>query len=255
MAHHKRLIVLMAIAVIIAGYVLLPRSDEHVAMLARDGLYESAAKELSALRVAGDRQPYSLMQTYLLREKQGDRAGALDALEAYLSIRPDDPAARENEAEMLLQNGLLDRYLDSFARLVAARPLSDRIKKQLIGLYRLHGRIDDELATLRAYAGTSMLGLAEIQRLGAILAERGDWLEAERWLDRADRLAPPDASAVRLLLLDVLIENNRIGEAFQRASAWIAEWHSAYLAGKLILRMARARIRGTSLRSNPALHR
>ena len=103
----------------------------------------------------------------------------------------DDPAARENEAEMLLQNGLLDRYLDSFARLVAARPLSDRIK-QLIGLYRLHGRIDDELATLRAYAGTSMLGLAEIQRLGAILAERGDWLEAERWagpsgLDSATR--------------------------------------------------------------------
>jgi hypothetical protein len=239
MRSHHLLIGMMGLAVLVAAYFLLPRAEERATMFARDGYYETALKELSGLQNAGD--PNVLIQTHLLREMQGDHDGALKVLEAYLSIRPDDLSARERQAELILQSGQTDGYLDALARLVARHPTAERVTL-LLELYRLHDRIDDELNLLRTYAGSKYLGLALLERLGALLAGQGDWDGARRWLSMADKNAAPDASAGRLLLFDVLLLNNRFEEAYQRARTWIYGWRNPYLSGKLLVRMAQAEL-------------
>jgi len=76
--------------------------------------------------------------------------------------------------------------------------------------------------------------------LGAILAERGNWREARQWLELADQEAPPEASAGRLLLLEVLIQSNEVDRIDERAQAWMMGWRSPFLSGKLILRLAQS---------------
>jgi hypothetical protein len=148
-------------------------------------------------------------------------------------------AAREREAELLLQSGLIDRYLDALARAAAEQPTPARVTR-LIELYRLHGRVEDEIGALKAYAGKGILEVAQLERLGALLGERGEWREARRWLEMADQNAPPDASAGRLLLLEVMIQSNEVDQIDQRAKGWMSAWHSPYLSGKLILRVAQS---------------
>jgi len=233
------LIAAIGIAALVTGYLVVPKGEERATMLARDGLYDAASRELSALPSSGDRAPHILMQYHLLHERQGDRGRALEALEAYISVRPHDIAAREKRAEYLLHAGQLDRYLDALAGLAAEHPKSDRIA-QLLGLYRLHGRFDDELSLLRARAGSGYLEYGSLERLGALLAERGDWAAAERWLRVAVQNAPSQESSSRLRLFDVLIEQGRTAEAIRQARIWITEWRSPYLSGKLLLKMAQA---------------
>ena len=146
---------------------------------------------------------------------------------------------REREAELLLRSGLIDRYLDALASVAAKQPSRARVTR-LVELYRLHGRVDDEIRTLQAFAGKGILDAPQIERLGALLAERGDWREARKWLELEDKKAPPDASAGRLLLLEVLIQGNEVDRIDGPARAWMAAWQSAYLSGRIILRLAQS---------------
>jgi tetratricopeptide (TPR) repeat protein len=232
-------VLLVIVLLVLAAVSLLPRRQEHVAMLADEGRHKEVIELLERQLTKGLSDPDLLAALGRSYAALGEYHRAVDAFDAYLAVRPDDRAARERQAELLLQNGLVDRYLDALARMVAAHPSPSRVTR-LIELYRLHGRVEDELSTLRAYAASAMLEPSQLERLGAILAERANWREARQWLELADQIAPPDASTERLLLLDVLIQSNEIDQAYRRAQVWMTTWRSPYLAGKLILRMAQS---------------
>ena len=89
-----RMLLLVALAVLVSGYFLLPKKEERAAMLARDGLYDAALREVAAMANGDANRPQILMQLHVLRERNGDRAGSLAALEAYVAARPDDFQAR-----------------------------------------------------------------------------------------------------------------------------------------------------------------
>jgi hypothetical protein len=235
---NRLLVGLIAAAVLVAGYFFVPRSEEQVAMLTRDGQYEMAAQELTSIQ-AGSDKPRAFMQAQLLKEMRGDAAGALEELDGFLANRPRDITARRRQAELLLQTGQVGRYLEALATLARAQPSQLSIA-HLQALYRLHGRFDDELALLRGHAGGRYMVAAQWERLGALLAERGEWVEARRWLKLADQTMPPEASEGRLQLLDVLIENNDLAAIAALSPKWLRNWHSPYLSGRLILRLAQA---------------
>ena len=108
----------VAIFALASGFLLIPRQDEYVAMLTRDGRYEEASRMLLSMRGAGDRRPQVLMQMLVLRIKLGDIPGALEAIEAVLAVQPGDRRAQEIMADLLLQSGRLDEYLRVTDRLV-----------------------------------------------------------------------------------------------------------------------------------------
>ena len=231
--------VFVIVLLVVVAVLILPRREERLAMLAAEGRHEDVIALIERQLVNGTRDPQLLAALGRSYAALGEYHRAIDTFDAYLTMRGDDLAAQERQAELLLQTGSIDRYLDTLAGVVAANPTASRVTR-LTEFYRLHGRIDDEIATLRVYAGRSMLDLSQLERLGAILAERADWDEARRWLELVDDQAPRDASSGRLLLLDVLIQSNEIDQAYRRAQAWMTAWHSPYLSGKLILRMAQS---------------
>lgn len=235
--HHHAVTIGVALLALCAGFVLIPRSDEHVTMLARDGYYEEASKLLMAMGAAGDRRPELLLQAASLRMKQGDVPAALAAIEVYVAAKPADVGVLDTYAELLLDVGRLDDHLKVRDRLVRLRPYPAQID-DLLAMYRHHGRTRDELDLLRWLAGARQLTQAQYERLGRLLSARGEWAEAARWLRIVDRLAPPGESGGRLALLHVLIESGEIPEAIRRAEVWLAAWRSPHLSAQVLLRLA-----------------
>jgi tetratricopeptide (TPR) repeat protein len=236
-------IAVVIVSLLVAAVVLSFGHEEHTAMLAGEGRHKEAIALLER-RLA--EAPYdsdllaALGRSYVA---VGEVDHAIDAFDRYLTVRPDDLGARQSQSALLLQSGSIDRYLDALARVVAAQPSPDRITR-LIELFRLHGRVEDEIAALQAYAGTAMLETPQLERLGALLAERGNWHAAREVLELADQKAPADASAGRFLLLEVLVESNEADRAYERAQAWMIIWRNPFLSGKLILTMAEAGLIG-----------
>ena len=240
-------IAVVIVSLVVAAVVLSLGREENSAVLAGEGQHQEAIALLER-RLADTPHDQDLLaalgRSYAAL---GEVDRAIDAFDAYLILRPKDLAARERQAELLLQSGLIDRYLDAMARAVAAQPSPSRVTR-LIELFRLHGHVDDEMATLQAYAGKALLETDQLERLGGLLAERGKWRAAQNALESADRKALPDASAGRLLLLEVLIENNEVDRVYERAHAWMMAWRSPFLSGKLILRIAHAGLTGPACR-------
>jgi tetratricopeptide (TPR) repeat protein len=230
----RQFVLMVVVALGVATVVLLPRREEHAAMLASEGRHEEAIALLKRQSADTPRDPNSLAVLGRSHAALGDLPRAVEAFDAYLAVRPSDVAALRSEAELLLLGGSRDRYLD-----VAAQPSPASVSR-LLEPFRLHGREADELATLQTYARRGMLDESQLERLGAILAERGNWREAREWLELADRRAPVEASAGRLLLLELLIQAKENDRATERAQAWMKSWRSPFLCGKLILRLARS---------------
>ncbi len=208
-------------------------------MLAGEGRHNEAITLLERRLAESPRNPDLLAALGRSNAALGDIPRAIEAFDAYLAVRPDDQAAREREAELLLQSGSIDRYLRMLAQVAASNPSPARVTR-LAELYRLHGRVEDEINTLQTYAGRGFLEVSQLERLGALLAERGDWRSARRWLELADLIAPPNASAGRFLLLEVLILSGEVDQIEERAETWIEAWQSSFLSGKLILRIAQS---------------
>jgi tetratricopeptide (TPR) repeat protein len=227
------------ITLIVAMIMLSPRGEEHAAMLASEGRHKEAIAILQRQMAEAPQDPDLMAALGRSYAALGDTERAIYLFDGYLAVRPGDLAARKRQAELLLQMGWVDRYLDALARVVAAQPSPQNVTL-LIELFRLHGRVEEEMATLQAYRDSGMLEAPQLERLGAMLAERGQWREARQSLDLADQKAPPDASAGRFLLLEVLIRGREIDRVYDRAEAWMRGWRSPFLGGKLILRIAQA---------------
>jgi tetratricopeptide (TPR) repeat protein len=238
----RRLIVASFIAILslVGGFLLVPRQDEYVAMLARDGHYQQALDMLFSIHEVGDRRPETLMQELVLRTKLGDIAGGLEAAEAFLAVRPGDQGAQQILADLLLSSGRLDEHMRVIDRMVRSSPSPQRLS-HLLALYRHHGRYDAELALLQTFAGSHQLKLSDYERLGALLSARGDWQGAARWLQLVEREASSSGeSSVRLRLLHVMLEGHRVNEAQRLAEVWLTRSRDAHLAGQLIIRFAQA---------------
>ena len=238
MRHHLLLTAVVAALVLLGSLLLIPRRDEHLTMLTRDGRFEEASLIIDAMRAQGDARPELLHQQVILHIKQGDVPRALTASRSHLEARPDDVSALETHAELLLHAGLMKEHLAASGRLVRLRPNRDRLWRLLAHL-RLAGEVEDELALLDHFVGSRMLKLEHFERLGSLLSARGDWRSAERWLRHADRLAPADESQARLRLLHVLLQSGQEAEALQFARRWLETWRDPYLSGRLLLALSR----------------
>jgi hypothetical protein len=235
------------VSLCVAAALLSPWREERAAMLAGEGRYGEAIALLESRLASTPNDPDLFAGLGRSHAALGEVPQAIDAFGAYLAVRPRDLAARDREAELLLQSGSIDRYLDAVKRAVAEQPSPVRVTR-LIELYRLHGRVDDEISTLEAYGGKGVLDFPQLERLGALLAGKGDWRDARRWLELEDQSATPDSSAGRLLLLEVLIQLDDVDEIDKRAQAWMAAWRSPYLSGKILLRLAQSGRAGVASR-------
>src|ERR1700756_3692583 len=124
-AHH--FIVVVLIALLVAAAVLSRGRRERAAMLASEGRHEEAIAMLRRQLAGTPHNPDLLAALGRSYAALGEVDRAIDVFDAYLQVRPEDFDARKRQAGLLLQRGLIDRYLEAQAHLVAAQPSADRL--------------------------------------------------------------------------------------------------------------------------------
>jgi tetratricopeptide (TPR) repeat protein len=238
-----KFVILIVLLLALVAVVSFQRRSEQISMLAEEGRHREAIALLQRRLVDHPHDADQLAAMARSYAALGEYGQAIDLYGSYLMSRPNDLLALQRQADLLLESGMFDRYLDALARLVEARPSTEQIGR-LVALYRLHGRPSDELATLRKYAGRGLLPTDQLERLGALLLAEGNWREARQWLAIEERKSPLESSTGRLLLLEALIQNDEADQAYRYAERWMTAWRNPFLSGKLMLRMARAGLDG-----------
>jgi hypothetical protein len=242
MRAHYMLLGLVSLVALAAGVMLLPEREEQLAMLIRDGYNESARREFTSNDQAGDRRPQMLRQVVAIASHAGDPGMALDAINAYLVLQPRDVAAHEKRVELCALSCPRDTFLKALEALVAVQATRERVA-HLLGLYRLHGRFDAELDLMLSLRQTTFLDVSDLERLGAMLANKQLYTDAARSLELADKQAPAERYIGRRLLFEVLLQSKRAPEAHAHALRWIPVWRNTYYSGQLILRLAQSNSR------------
>lgn len=111
-----------------------------------------------------------------------------------------------------LTSGALDEAVQSYRRLLAARPDSSRVCYQLARAYAAAGRAADAERTYRQLLDSPVYGVAARVEAAALLWRNGQLADAEPLLSQALAHAPDHREGL-LLLGEVLLEQDRPGEA------------------------------------------
>jgi hypothetical protein len=90
--------------------------------------------------------------------------------------------------------------------------------------YRLEGAFDREQSLLRTLLARQMITANDAERLGLMLAARGDLYGAREALTRFDEIANPERAIGRLALFDVMVQLDDKAAAFEKAATWIGYW-------------------------------
>jgi tetratricopeptide (TPR) repeat protein len=224
----------LAVGGIGVAVLMLPGGAEQLAMLSRDGRYESAAALGNRIHGDGEGDPEVLAQLFDLNGYTGDPARAREAIDEYLRQRPDDVAMLRHAVAFFAQQQDFAAYLEQLERLVAAdgRPAE---AAALAALYRTHGRFDDEKRVLVAHR-RSPLPPEAAERLGRLLARDGDYAEA------AETLAPVSLAngTVRPLLFEVLMKDGQHARAAEMATGWSARGIEPASHAVMVLMLAQA---------------
>lgn len=92
----RQFILMVVVALVVAAVVLLPRREEHTAVLASEGRHEEAIALLERQSADAPGDPEPLAALGRSRAALGDLPRAAEALDAYLSVRPNDVAALQS---------------------------------------------------------------------------------------------------------------------------------------------------------------
>jgi Flp pilus assembly protein TadD len=223
MFRHIALIIVLTAAALAAGVAMVPGEREHWTMLVRDGRNQEAIKTLESRYHAGKREVDAVIHLYKLYMSFADIDQATRVMREFVADHPADPAAvgllakhygdiQDKRAEI--------RVLE---RLFELAP-SPQTARNLLAHYRLEGEFAREERLLRALLVSQMITANDAERLGLILAGRGDLYGARDALTRFDEIANPERSIGRLALFDVLVQTGDKTTALNKAASWIGYW-------------------------------
>jgi tetratricopeptide (TPR) repeat protein len=237
-----RFMLLVVLLVLAAAYVLVPRYNERLAMLAD----AHGAAELIALlehrRASGDEAPTLLLSLSRAYQAAGNFQQAAADLERYLEQSPTSDIqilARLAGLYEKAQNepkhqAVLERLVAMTPTLSNASPLSE--------IYYRQGRFDDARALLSLFPRELTVENGLLLRLAEYHVAAGAKDEAIAVLKRAviglrwRRAANNDRE--RFLLAQLLLETGRSAEAANLGKGWVEEWPDGWRAAKLLRMVA-----------------
>jgi hypothetical protein len=223
MFRHIALIITLTLVALAAGVAMVPGDREQWTMLVRDGHNEDALKALEARYRAGGREVDAVVHLYKLYMSFADIDDATRIIEDFVKDHPKDPAAVAMLAKHYgdIQNKPAE--VATLERLFKLNP-SIATARDLLADYRLEGAFDREETLLRTLLANQMITANDAERLGLILAARGDLYGARDALTRFDDLANPERSVGRIALFDVLVQIGDKTTALTKAASWIGYW-------------------------------
>jgi tetratricopeptide (TPR) repeat protein len=223
MFRHVLLIIGLSATALAAGVAMVPGEREQWTMLVRDGRNEQAVKALEAQYRAGRRSTDAVVHLYRLYMSFANIEQATRVMQEFAADHPDNPEI----VAMLARhyNDIQDKpaAIRMLERLFELSP-STQTAHELLANYRLQGAFASEERVLRALLASQMITANDAERLGLMLAARGDLYGAREALVRFDDLANPERSIGRFVLFDVLVETGDKATALAKGAAWIQFW-------------------------------
>ena len=226
MFRHIILVVGLLASALAAGFGLVPSEREQWAMLVRDSRNADALQLLETGYREGRRDPIIVLELYRLLMSFAEIERATQVIEDFASSRSNDPEAVTLLARHYADTQNRSGEIRSLERLFELT-LSPNIARDLLALYRLAGAYGEEEKFLRRMLPTAVIAAPEAERLGLMLASRGDITGAREALTRFDEIASPELVLGRLALFDMLVKTGETGTALAKAVSWIAQWHYA----------------------------
>ncbi|HEY5008983.1 MAG TPA: tetratricopeptide repeat protein [Caulobacteraceae bacterium] len=158
------------------------------------GRVDDCLAQLRALGSGAADQPLALQLWALATASKGHRGDALALLERAARIAPGDAQSHFNLAVSLQAIEQMPRAISHYEQALRIDPLHTGALNNLSDLYRRRGRAPEGWALMNRYqaAGGGVAGL-EI-RLAKLAMDLRRFDEAATWFDRAEQLAPGDAS-------------------------------------------------------------
>jgi Flp pilus assembly protein TadD len=226
MFRHIALIIGLTLVALAAGVAMVPGEHEQWTMLVRDGRNEDARKALEAHYQAGGREVDTVLHLYKLYMSFGEIADATRVMQDFVADHPGDPAVVAMLAkhyDEIQDKGAQIATLERLFKLAPSVPTA----RDLLAYYRLEGAFDREESLLRTLLANRMITANDAERLGLILAARGDLYGARDALMRFDDLANPERNIGRIALFDVLVQIGDKTTALTKAASWIGYWRKA----------------------------
>ncbi|WP_448204817.1 tetratricopeptide repeat protein [Azospirillum sp. sgz302134] len=202
--------------------LLIPRGGELALQKFRDQDYETARAAYEQRFAAGDRSAGTVMPLTRLYLDEGAVERAITLMEAFVALEPAQVEGRQLLGRLYKDAQRMGDYIENLEVLARLKP-SDETYRELAYLAGFHGQIDRQAEALARYCELRPDDRDAEQDLATLLAARGSFAEAMDWLgkadDRAEGAIEPNS---RELLMSLLIDQNRAGEAYARARRWIA---------------------------------
>jgi tetratricopeptide (TPR) repeat protein len=226
MIRHIALIVCLTIAALVAGWAMVPGEHEQWTMLVRDGHNQEALKVLETRYRQGRRDTDAVVHLYRLYMSFAEIERATQVMQNFAAAHPDDPeiiAMLARHYDDIQDKSAAIRTLE---QLYALAP-SLQTARTLLAQYRLEGAFDREEGLLRSLLANDLITANDAERLGLMLAARGDFYGAREALTRFDEIANPERSIGRFVLFDVLIKTGDSAAALTKAASWIGYFRKA----------------------------
>jgi tetratricopeptide (TPR) repeat protein len=149
-------------------------------------------------------------------------------LETFADDRPGDPAAltllARHYGDVQDKAGAI-RTLERLFELEPSLPTA----RHLLTHYRIEGEFAREEALLRRLLGINLITANDAERLGLLLASKGDFYGARDALVRFDEIANPERVVGRLALFDVLVQIGDKKTALTKGASWTVYWRKVSL--------------------------
>lgn len=220
-----------------AAATMVPRADEWLAVM-RDDRKQAQIVALLEPKLVREGDDPSLLAT--LGRAHGDlghTARAIELLERYVALRPQDAEAYGRLAGLYEVAGEAVRQMDALERSVVLAPKLSRVA-ELAALHRSMGKTDAERALLARFESKLTVQSGLLLRLAQLYTGNDEKLRAIAALSRAEVIAtiPKEGrnDEERLLLATLLAETGQGAEAVRLGKLWIAQWRLAWLANRLL---------------------
>ena len=219
-ALHMGVMLALALAAAIAGWLLLPGEDERIAALERDGQWVRALGLLEARFAAGDRRQRTLYLMQRIYEHQGDRGRARAVLELLAAERPRDATVQRLLAQLYKQTQDEPAYVRALEKQLELR-YAEPACRELIGIHRRNGDYGREQLAIAACRTKGYRRAEDLIRLAFLSASDGNLAEATTILGAVDDRRWLGTSRERTLLFSGLVELKRPADAVRRAARWL----------------------------------
>jgi tetratricopeptide (TPR) repeat protein len=226
MFRHVVLMIGLAAAALLAGVAMVPGEREQWTMLVRDGHNEAALKILRARYASGNRDVDAVMHLYKLYMAVAEIGPATRVLEEFVSDHPANSDALAMLAKHYGDIQNIDAKFAALERLFELAPGAETAH-DLLAYYRLTGAFAREEKLLRIMLTKQMITANEAERLGLMLAARGDLYGAREALMRFDEIANPERSLGRFVLFEVMVATGDRSAALEKAASWIGYFRKA----------------------------